>query len=128
MLHSPIYMDNHATTRTDPRVVDAMLPYFTDRYGNAASKNHVFGWQAEEAVKAARRQIASIIGATDREIVFTSGATESNNLAIKGAAQANRPQGNHIITSVTEHKAVLDPCKRLEREGFQVSWLPVNRF
>jgi len=128
MLHSPIYMDNHATTRTDPRVVDAMLPYFTDRYGNAASKNHVFGWQAEEAVKAARRQIASIIGATDREIVFTSGATESNNLAIKGAAQANRPQGNHIITSVTEHKAVLDPCKRLEREGFQVSWLPVDRF
>jgi cysteine desulfurase len=126
MLHLPIYMDNHATTRTDPRVVEAMLPYFTERYGNAASKNHVFGWQAEEAVKVARRQTASIIGATDREMVFTSGATESNNLAIKGAALANRPQGNHVITAVTEHKAVFDPCKRLEREGFQVTWLPVD--
>lgn len=126
MLSLPIYMDNHSTTRTDPRVVEAMLPFFTQRYGNAASRNHVFGWQAEEAVKAARRQIACMVGATEREIVFTSGATESNNLAIKGVAQAYRGQGKHIITAITEHKAVLDPCKRLEREGFQVTWLPVD--
>src|SRR5437879_5444754 len=116
MVELPIYLDNNATTRTDPRVVTAMLPYFTKHYGNAASRNHVFGWEAKEAVDQAREQVARLIGASTREIVFTSGATESNNLALKGAARMLRKEGNHVVTVATEHKAVLDPCKRLERE------------
>jgi cysteine desulfurase len=127
MVKPPIYLDNNATTRTDPRVVEALLPYFSEHYGNAASRHHGFGRVAEEAVDQARARVAALIGTDAREIVFTSGATESNNLALKGVARLYRRQGNHLVTVVTEHKAVLDPCKRLEREGFRVTFLPVDR-
>jgi cysteine desulfurase len=123
----PIYMDNHATTRVDPRVVEAMLPFFTEVYGNAASRSHSFGWATEKATDLAREQVAALIGASGREIVWTSGATESDNLAIKGAAEFHKDRGRHIITSAIEHKAVLDSCKRLEREGFEVTYLPVGK-
>jgi cysteine desulfurase len=126
-LKFPIYMDNHATTPVDPRVVEAMLPYFTQVFGNAASRSHAFGWTAEKAVDQARDQVATLIGATGKEIVWTSGATESNNLALKGAAEFYKDRGNHIITAQTEHKAVLDTCKRLEKEGFEVTYLPVDQ-
>ena len=123
----PIYMDYHATTPVDPRVVEAMSPYFSENFGNAASRNHAFGWRAEEAVGSARSQIAGLIGAVSREIVFTSGATESNNLAIKGVAEMNAQRGNHIVTCATEHRAVLDTCRRLEKQGYRVSYMPVRR-
>ena len=117
----PIYMDNHATTRVDPRVVEAMLPYFSERYGNAGSTSHAFGWEAKEAVDRARESIAAAIGAQPREIVFTSGATESDNLAIRGMAERTRRRGNHLISVATEHKAVLDTLAHLARQGFEVT-------
>jgi cysteine desulfurase len=123
----PIYMDNHATTPMDPRVLEAMLPYFMETFGNAASRNHPFGWAAEEGVETGREQVAKLVGATAKEIIFTSGATESDNLALKGVAEMYREKGNHIITAVTEHKAVLDTCKRLEKNGFRVTYLPVQK-
>jgi cysteine desulfurase len=127
-LQFPIFMDYHSTTPVDPRVLEEMLPYFTTKFGNAASRNHAFGWTAEEAVEYARERLAKFIGAqSEKEIVFTSGATESNNLALKGIAEFYKDKGNHIITAVTEHKAVLDTCKRLEKEGFDVTYLKVDR-
>ena len=122
----PIYMDYHATTPLDERVLDAMLPYFREDFGNAASRSHVFGWRAEEAVERSREEVARLIGAVGKEIVWTSGATESDNLAIKGVAEFYKDRGNHIITAVTEHKAVLDTCKRLEKQGTLVTYLPVG--
>ena len=119
-------MDYHSTTPVDPRVLEAMLPYFTTSFGNAASRNHSFGWVAEKAVDDAREQIGKLIGASGKELVFTSGATESNNLALKGAAHFYKDRGNHIITTQIEHKSVLDTCKRLELEGFEVTYLPVE--
>jgi cysteine desulfurase len=123
----PVYLDNHATTPMDPRVLEEMLPFLTSNFGNAASNSHSFGWTAAAAVEKARRQIATAIGASAREIVFTSGATESDNLAIKGVAEAFRKKGNHIITAVSEHKAVLDSCKHLEKYGYRVTYLAVGR-
>src|ERR1700678_4128337 len=125
-MKTPIYLDNHATTRMDPRVLSAMLPYFTEYFGNSASRNHEFGWAAEQGVEKARKQIADLIGASAKEIIFTSGATESDNLAIKGVAEMYAEKGNHIITAATEHKAVLDTCKKLEKNGYRVTYLPVK--
>src|SRR2546427_4034660 len=126
MVKLPIYMDNHGTPPLDPRVLQAMMPYLTDRFGNAASRNHQFGWEAEEAVEEARKHIAALIGADAREIVVTSGATESDNLAVKGVAWMYREKGDHIITCVTEHKAILDTCKHLEKDGYRITFLPVD--
>lgn len=127
MTKKPLYLDYHATTPVDPKVLEAMLPYFTERFGNAASRQHAYGWEAQEAVDAAREQVAALIGASAGEIVFTSGASESNNLALKGAACSYREQGDHIVTVATEHKSVLDTCKRLEEDGFRVTRLGVDR-
>jgi len=128
MLKKPVYLDYHATTPVDPEVMRTMLPYFTENFGNAASKSHEYGWTAEAAVERARGMIARLIGATDKEIIFTSGATESDNLAVTGAARMYREKGNHIITSAIEHKAVLDSCHALEREGFEITYLGVDKY
>ncbi|AYL96077.1 IscS subfamily cysteine desulfurase [Mucilaginibacter celer] len=125
-MNIPIYLDNNATTPMDPRVLEAMIPYFTQKFGNAASRNHAFGWVAEEAVDYAREQVAKLIGASEKEIIFTSGATESDNLAIKGVFEMYKDKGNHIITAVTEHKAVLDACKHVEKMGGKVTYLAVK--
>ena len=122
----PIYMDNQATTPCDPRVVEAMVPYLSTHFGNAASRNHAFGWVAEEAVEQAREQVGSLIGASAKEIVFTSGATESDNMALKGALEFYRSKGQHIVTSPLEHKAIIDTARWLERQGGEVTWLPVR--
>src|SRR5260370_33294549 len=123
----PIYMDNHATTPVDPRVLEEMIPYFTGSFGNSASRNHEFGWVAEEAVETARERIAKLVGATAKVFFNDSAATESDNLAIKGVAEMYKEKGNHIITAATEHKAVLDTCKRLEKYGYRVTYLPVQK-
>src|SRR3569623_616030 len=125
-MNLPIYLDNNATTTMDPRVLEAMIPYFTQKFGNAASRNHPFGWVAEEAVDYAREQVAKVIGASEKEIIFTSGATEADNLAIKGVFEMYKEKGNHVITAVTEHKAVLDTCKHIEKLGARVTYLPVK--
>ncbi|TFF29754.1 IscS subfamily cysteine desulfurase [Mucilaginibacter psychrotolerans] len=125
-MNIPIYLDNNATTPMDPRVLEAMLPYFTQKFGNAASRNHPFGWVAEEGVDYAREQVAKLIGASEKEIIFTSGATESDNLAIKGVFEMYKEKGKHIITAVTEHKAILDACKHVEKLGGKVTYLPVK--
>ncbi|HTN75992.1 MAG TPA: aminotransferase class V-fold PLP-dependent enzyme, partial [Pirellulaceae bacterium] len=127
MLRTPVYLDYHATTPVDPRVVSAMLPYFTEHFGNAGSTSHPFGCAARDAVAVARESIANGIGCAPQEIVFTSGATESNNLALRGVAERARRRGNHIVSAVTEHKAVLDPLARLARRGFEITLLPVDR-
>ncbi len=127
-MKTPLYMDNHATTPVDPRVLEAMLPYFTEKFGNAASRNHAFGWEAEEGVEKARGQIAALIGATDKEIILTSGATESDNLALTGVAEFFKEKGNHIITSQIEHKAILDTGHMLEQRGFELTFLPVDKY
>jgi cysteine desulfurase len=126
-LNLPVYLDNHSTTKVDPRVVDAMLPYFTGDYGNAASRQHEYGWKAEAAVELARKRVAGVIGAASDEIIFTSGATESINLALKGVAESKSDRGRHIVTAATEHRAVLDACRRLERHGFTITYLHVDR-
>jgi cysteine desulfurase len=126
MLKLPIYLDHSATTPVDKRVLDTMIPYFTEKFGNAASRNHSFGWVTEEAVEKSREQVAKLINATEKEIIFTSGATESNNLAIKGVFEMYREKGNHIITTVTEHKSILDACKHIEKMGAEVTYLPVK--
>ena len=127
MTPRPIYLDHHATTPLDPAVLDAMMPYLTDKFGNASSRTHAYGWEAEEAVHQAREQVASLINTRPEEIVFTSGATESDNLALKGIARGNCDRGNHIITTTTEHRAILDACEALQAEGFDVTYVPVDR-
>jgi cysteine desulfurase len=126
-MKTPIYMDNHATTRVDPRVLETMLPYFSEKFGNAASRNHSFGWEAEEAVEKAREQVAGLVGADAKEVIFTSGATESDNLALTGVAEFFKEKGDHLITCVTEHKAILDTAHMLESRGFRVTFLPVDK-
>ncbi len=124
----PVYMDYHATTPVDPEVLERMLPYFSEKFGNAASRSHPLGWEAEEATEKGREQVASVIGASEKEIVFTSGATESNNICILGAAEMYAEKGRHLITAQTEHKAVLDPCKYLEKKGYEITYLPVDKY
>ena len=127
MLKLPIYLDYSATTPVDPRVAEKMIPYLVEKFGNPASRSHAFGWEAEAAVEEARAEVAKLVNADPKEIVWTSGATESNNLAIKGAAAFYKKQGNHLVTVTTEHKAVLDTCKRLQREGFEVTYLDPDK-